>query len=155
WGQISVKGKLLAPDLDRSTLVWDIKRSRLLIMPVSLKGDVLSYEPESGELKNLAPKGKDKAAPNFRDCEYVASQDLVFEMMGSAYLVEENEWVKLAVDLTELGKGGRRKKGVKPTASSNSQGLIYDTKRDLLWAVNGYQNKGVFVLKLDAAKARK
>ncbi|MHC4917848.1 MAG: kelch repeat-containing protein, partial [Planctomycetota bacterium] len=33
WVQISVKGKLVAPDIDRSTLVWDSKRSRLLIMP--------------------------------------------------------------------------------------------------------------------------
>ncbi len=155
WVQLAVKGKLTKPDIDRSTVIWDGKRSRLLIMPVSLKGDVLSCDPETGELKSLAPKGKENAPPNFRDCEYVTGQDLVFEMMGSAYLVEKNEWVKLAVDISELAKGGRKKNGGKPTAASNSQGLIYDAGRDLLWAVNGYQNKGVFVLKLDADKAGK
>ena len=42
----------------------------------------------------------------------------------------------------------------KPAAASNSHGLAYDPKRDLLWAVNGYgSTRGVFVMKLDPAQA--
>jgi hypothetical protein len=157
WVQFAVKGKLAKPDIDRSGLTWDSKRRKLMILPKKLEGDVLVYDPETGALERRTAKGKKNAPGNYRDCRYVASQDLIFEMMGSAYIIEKNEWVKLPVDIAELAKGRRKKKGQssRPAAASNSQGLVYDAKRDLLWAVNGYGNKGVFVLKLDAAKARK
>jgi galactose oxidase-like protein len=153
WVSLPVKkGKVPAPDIDRATLTFDTKRDQLIAMNRVLKGDILVYDFKTGVLERQSAKGKEHAPGNFRDCRYVASQDLIFEMMGSAYLMEKKEWVRLDIDTSALAK---TRKGGRPKAASSRQGLIYDRRRDLLWAVNGYSNKGVFVLKLDAVKALK
>jgi hypothetical protein len=151
WRRLPVKGgKLPRPGTDASSLAYDSRRDRLLIMPADAKGDLLAYDLRSGELSRLEAGGRENAPGNYRECEYCASRDMLVELMGSAYDIAKNAWVKLPVDTSELAKGSK----AQPRAADNTQGMVYDPKRDLFWAVNGYWNKGVFVLRLGAAGAR-
>jgi len=141
---------------DASGLTYDSERKRLVLLAKGFKGDVVTYDLEKGDLKQHAPANKEMVAKlGFcREFEYAPGADLVMDPTGNAWDPKKNEWLRLKLDLSAAYKPRRKQKGPALSAN-NSQGLAYDPKRDLLWLVNGYQNKGVFVLKLDAAKARK
>ncbi len=161
WRKLAVKGGKLPPTGDdRARVEYDSKRGQLLFLsaPYSGKydGKVHAYNLASGEMKTLVPENRELVA-NFRflrELRYVPSADMLFDMMGMAYDLKTNKWMRLKIDRTAFQRLFGRE--TPPGGSNSSQGLAYDPKRDLLWAVNGYSNtKAVLVMKLDAAKAGK
>jgi hypothetical protein len=158
WVKLPVKGaKLPKPGIDNAGMTYDSKRNRLVLLDTGLKGGVVTCDLANGELKLHRPaKAEAVGKLGFlREFEYVPGADLVMDPTGNAWDPGKNEWLRLKLDLSEAFKPRRKRKGSGPARSAGtSQGFIHDSKRDLVWLVNGYQNKGVFVMKLDAARAR-
>ncbi|MHC4915239.1 MAG: kelch repeat-containing protein [Planctomycetota bacterium] len=159
WRKLAVKGgKLPRTSDDLARLEYDSKRGQLLFLAAPYggkhEGKVHTYSLASGEMKTLVPENRELVAKFkfLREFRYVPSADMLVDMMGLAYDLEANKWTRLKFDVGAFMRLSRAKTA--PIISANSQGLAYDPKRDLLWAVNGYgSRKAVLVMKLDATKA--
>jgi hypothetical protein len=151
WVRLPAEGPALPKAGFSDGIVYDARRKRLLLLFANPRGQVWSYDLAGGAVRDLKPAHPELAPGYLREFEYVPTADLAFDMMGCAYDAASDEWVRLKIDTEVLT---RRSRGKERQTAGNTDGLAYDPKRDLLWAVNGYQNKGVYVLKLDAAKAR-
>jgi hypothetical protein len=155
WIELLTKGTSLPQAGFNDGMAYDTRRNRILLLLSRPKGKVLCCDPAAGSLVDVQAGGTENAPAYFREFEYVPNADIVFDMMGAAYDVATNAWARLIIDTTELLEGFHRKHGM-PTAAQNAQGLVYDPKRGLLWAVNGYgRSRGVFVMKLKKQSASK
>jgi hypothetical protein len=138
-----------ATSADRAFFTYDTKRNCLVYGSTHKHADVFTYNLETGERKHLKPANRElmKGAGMLREFEYIPSADLVFDMKGLAWDPEENKWIRLKIDTKAVG-GGK--------TSHNSQGMVYDPNRDLIWAASSIYNtpKTVTVLKLNAKTAR-
>ncbi|MFW6161696.1 MAG: kelch repeat-containing protein [Planctomycetota bacterium] len=128
---------------DWSGITWDSKRNRLVLLDKDLEGDVVTCEVATGRTVRHQPANKGQRGGFLREFEYIPSADLVFYAGGTYWDPAANAWGKVDVDTAALGKG----------VSGTSSGLVYDPRRKLVWLVRGYQNRGVYVLKLDAEAA--
>ena len=163
WRDMPITGEPLpGSEVDSAGIDYDSKRDRLLLFPgryaKPYTGEIISIAMKTAIVERLHPAGMAGAArmPAFlRESCYVASQDLLLTGVtlapdaddsadGSrwtpAYDGAANTWIACRIGgPNPAGKEGR----------NVSLGLVYDAKRDALWAVD--TNGHVFVLRLDAA----
>jgi Galactose oxidase, central domain len=160
WKQMPLSGKLPGMSIDFLSTVYDSKRDRILIFAPREKGkpgSVVSYAMKTGEIKWLNPTGAEKAVARMRESVYLPEHDLVMvggrvkdsggKLLWLFYDCAENKW--RAGDFTGddplTGRGGKK------VADSVSIGLMYDSKRKLIWMVG--QNSELTVLKFDPKTA--
>ena len=147
WKKLPVAGTL--PPVvhgDENAIAYDAKRDVLWMMAADgyqkLNGQVWRYEMNTGAVVPMDPAGRETIGVRVRPREsvYLPKQDLVLynafaDDRQIAYDPAGNRWVTLAVARTHKTLDGR---GV---------GLMYDPRRDLVWAMDGGQR--MFVLRLD------
>jgi hypothetical protein len=167
WKPLKLSGdKLPGAAVDNSTLVYDSKRGRVLIVRKSygrknpFNGQVYAVDPKTGAVKALAPVNMAAAsqiAGLDRGC-YDAANDLflvatVLRAGGEvsrtpAYDCAGNRWVSLDLKYKTRKRG---KRVYRNFPHGHSAGVMYDPKRKLIWGTD--TNSQVYVLKLDAKKA--
>ena len=153
WVAMPLSGeKLPGVGHEAHGLVYDEKADRVLLFSFFSKGEVYSYDMKSGVLTALNPigKGTDKK---------IACRELVYLSEGNAVLIaapipdsegklrwplydcEKNEWKAILLNGTDpVGK-----------EYSVSIGLMYDKKRQIVWAADHRPN--VSALKIDLKTA--
>jgi Galactose oxidase, central domain len=157
WKKLPLKGKLYSPQTDGSGLCYDSKRNVIWMGSLAgyqkVSGKIWRYDMETGVAEELTPGniesiGRNKRAfRTIREIVYLPKLDLLlFNNICNgkqvAYDPEKNSWVLL--DLARNPKDG---KVLKDLGGVNI-GLMYDAKRDLLWAMSG--SRRMFVIKIDA-----
>ncbi len=142
--------------MDSAGIDYDIKRGRLLLFPNSYgkpaTGQIVAIDAKTLSAEALNPAGMAGAAkmPGFlRETCYVAPQDFVLAGVTlpadadglrwtPVYDCAANKWIACKIEgPNPAGKEGR----------NVSLGLVYDAKRDLIWAVD--TRGGIFVLRVD------
>ncbi len=156
WKKLPLKGKLQDPQTDGSGLCYDSKRNAVWMGSLAGYqnpcGLVWRYDLETGTAEELKPEnwdtiGKDKKAfASLREIAYLPKLDLllfnnIYQGKQVAYDPGKNRWVLL--DLARDPKGGK----VLGQLGGVDIGLMYDAKRDLLWAQSSSQN--MFVIRID------
>jgi hypothetical protein len=151
WKPLPVNGKLPRSCTDGSALVHDPKRDVLWMATFlgyqKASGQIWRYDMKSGEVQALTPAGQETIGKGrgfdkeIRECVYLPKLDLVlFNNFVAdrevAYDPEKNRWVLLGI-----AKAGN--------LGTVSIGLVYDTRRDLVWGMSNY--KHIYVLKIDPA----
>jgi hypothetical protein len=154
--------QLPGSEVNSASIDYNSKRDRLLLFPKRYAkpytGEIIAIAMKTGTAELLHPAGMAGATrmPAFlRETCYVASQDLLLTGVtlapdadnskdGSrwtpAYDCAANTWIACKIaSPNPAGKEGR----------NVSLGLVYDAKRDALWAVDTHGQ--IFVLHLDAA----
>ena len=153
WTPLPVKGKFPAPVVDNSGMAYDAKRDRMLAFAcVGKDGATMhEYSLTIGETKPIDAAGREnvqavvraagggKGHFEFREAVYLPDSDMV--MIGATglfYDCAKNAWfhAKLPSDEPALDKH-----------PSYNLGVMADTKRKLVWAVD--TNSRVYVLRLD------
>ena len=146
-----MKGPLFEPLVDNSGIAYDERRDRLLFFVRNDKTGcrMAAYDFASAAVSNVTAVGNDQITGNgqdklnFREAVYLAKDDLVMiGATGYLYDCEKNAWLKsvFASDDPPITKEG-----------SYNIGVMYDSNRNLTWAVNTHSQ--VFVLKFDANSA--
>ena len=165
WMAVELKGDLPEPRVDHSTMVYDSKRDRLLLLCCDYgkkpNGQVWELDLATMAARPLNPVNMAAAAGRAyqidRAC-YVPDADLMLLctlLPGGdgdlrrhvAYDCERNQWVSLRIN-HETDKRGP----LAPTAVRRSVGLVYDARRKLIWGVDTNRVR-VFVLRFDAKEA--
>jgi hypothetical protein len=147
WKPLPLKGKLPPSSSDQHGQAYDSKRDRLLFFHGTEResaGEVTEYDFKSGTAKALNPAGKQKAALPSREAAYLPEADLVLVQAH----VEDNRW--LAYDGATNAWLGLKFAGPELIGKqhfNNSLGLLYDSRRKLLWAVG--QHSEVWALRFD------
>lgn len=154
-------GKLPASVTDGSTFVFDSRRDQVLMTTTPEKpssepaGQVWSCDLKSGTVKKLDPAGRDaiKVSRFAREAVYLPKNDLVlfgYALDGKTpfYDVVGNRWLTAEIPGYEFSV----RKVQDGVHASVDLGLIYDAKRDLVWAVMcKLQNTGdLQVLRIDS-----
>lgn len=144
WTPLKLTGdKLPTSVTDGSTLVYDSKRDRLLMTtsPEQTKepvGQVWSCDLKTGTVKKLDPEGREaiKVGRFAREAVYLPKSDLV--MLGYPwngqtlfYSAADNRWLSAAIPGSEF----YARKAQDGMVASVDLGLVYDARRDLVWAV--------------------
>lgn len=162
WIQEKTEGeKLPGAVVDNSTLVYDSKRNRLLFFrkgygdKAEYDGEIHEMEWKTKKVRKLSPLGmkEAKSIPYLSQIRYHAEQDVLLAgctlppdadgfRRTPAYDCANNRWVSLKI-------AGEDPSG--PKGRNVSLGMMYDTKRNLFWAVD--TKSQVYVLKLDVKRA--
>jgi hypothetical protein len=168
WSRVKTTGAPLPrPVVDAgSTIVYDTQRDRFLLTtveglkPGEAPGQLWSIDRKTGECSMLNPQGRDKlVTPRFaREAVYVAKQDVFLFgiLIGDGlqtpfYLPESNTWQLANIPGAEVMNSHRKQPG-----GSVDLGLLYDAKRDLVYAVLCPLRPGALrVLRVDAAAWKK
>lgn len=164
WSRVKTTGAPLPnPVVDvGSTFVYDSKRDRFLLTTVDgLKpgenpGQLWSIDRKTGECTVLNPKGREKlTTPRFaREAVYVSKHDVFLfgtligdELQTPIYRPESNTWQLANIPGADVINSHRKQPG-----SSVDLGLLYDAKRDLVYAVLCQLRPGALrVLRVDAS----
>jgi hypothetical protein len=141
---------------DGSTITYDSKRDRLYFTTTFGRegphGQVWSCDLKTGEVRKLDPQGRDavKNGPIVgdrgfvRESVYLPKCDLVMigvllnvegKTVVPFYDCETNRWLVSEMPGAEFMNGGK-------PGSSVDLGLVYDAKRDLVWATLCYLHEG-------------
>jgi hypothetical protein len=161
WKQLKASGDPIppVPGDDYGTIVYDSKRDRALLFGTERKSKKLivcgSYDMASGEYKKIEPINKDAAVTFPRESIYLPAGDLVL-------FAENRDDGAVVYDVAQNRFRVYRFLNPEPPHSkisygSNACGLMYDSKRDLAWAVYAKPDKvswPVRVLKFDAGTAK-
>jgi hypothetical protein len=153
WEKLPAQGKVGTPGWDTEGMVWDSKRDRLLLLSSGLKGDITAYDIKTGQVQLLNPAGKEHAGASPREAIYLSGCDAALvgarpgkgaagEQRWLLYDCSKNAW--LAVRLPGADPLGKEQFNV-------SLGLMYDPRRDLVWAVDMLSKP--YVLRLDVKTA--
>jgi len=144
WAAVEIKGAKApaTPGDDYGTIVYDLKRKRLLLFGIERRSKALlgvwACDPAAGTIEKIEPENP-KAVPAFpRESVYLPKGDLVL------FAAPRGEG---AVVYDVAGNRFRTLKIANPTPPSSklayggtSCGLMYDPKRDLVWTVySGWQ----------------
>jgi hypothetical protein len=162
WEVIALNGdKLPGSVVDNSTMLYDSKRKRLLLVSkpyghdAKFSGIITSIDLSSSKVTQLKPTGFESAAviPYLCQLRYDMKHDLV--LVGAtlwaedetrrrtpAYDCQNNRWVTLKI--TGADPNGKKGRNV-------SLGLMYDARRSIFWAVD--TDSRVTVLRLDPETA--
>ena len=166
WKQLKLTGdKLPGARVDNSSIVYDSKRDRVLIVNSdygkTYDGFVWSVDLQTKAVKKLSPKGS-KHAVRFANIDktcYDGANDL---MLFGTYLKDsggqtptpafdcaKNQWITLDLRY-KLGK--RFGNTTRAFPHRRSDALMYDAKRQLIWGTD--TNSQVYVLRLDLQQAK-
>lgn len=163
WLEKKIAGeKIPGSNVDSAGIDYDLKRDRVLLFPSNYgkpySGQIVSVDMKTMTAAVLNPAGMTGAArmPGFlRETCCVASQDLILTGVTlpldgdgarwtPAYDCAANKWIACKIDgPNPAGKEGR----------NVSLGLVYDAKRDLIWAVD--TRGDIFALRLDVKTLNK
>ncbi len=159
WKPMPVKGTLPHTAIDCLSTVYDSKRDRILIIAPTQKdrpGSVAAYDMKTGEAKWLDPAGRAKAVSRMRESVYIPEHDMVMtggrvrgpdgKLVWALYDCAANKW--RVCDFP--GDDPLSNRG-KKAAHSVSMGMMYDTRRKLIWVVD--TNSQLTVLKFDPKTA--
>jgi hypothetical protein len=153
WTEVAVTGeKLPGAANDHSSMCYDSKRDRLLLVGVGNKGALMAVDMKTSAATSLKPRGAGQVRPHggypengeqfLREACYDEANDLmIVDSEGDAWPVYDcakNAWVALKL------RGH-------PNFSISS-GLMYDPARKLVLAVNT-ENSQVWALRLDPKSA--
>ena len=147
WAKLPIKGKF--PRVvhgDENAICYDAKRDCLWLMAADgyskPNGQLWRYDMKSGEVKTMSPAGMKTIGVKIRPREsvYLPMLDLVlyngfYQDRQIAYDPAKNRWVTLNVKKAFKDLGGV------------SIGLMFDPRRDLVWAMSSAQR--MYVLKID------
>jgi hypothetical protein len=169
WEAVASGPAVPVPAVDRgSAIVYDSSRDRFIITSDFGKkkedptGRLWAVERESGKVTELNPAGRDRLdAPRFaREAVYLPKADLVLfgalvksgeKLLVPFYDPKRNEWLLADVPGSEVLNGGRKQAG-----AHVDLGLVYDAKRDLVFAVLCELKPGaVRALRIDAATLKR
>jgi hypothetical protein len=155
---LPMKGAKGAPQpghSDSCVIRHDSKRDVLWILSGDVTGGakpdgkIWRYDLKTGSIAPMDPAGAGAIGASmktWREAVYLPKQDLLlfnnFTASGRqvAYDPEKNRWVTLAVS---------RGKHSPQALGGVGSGYVYDSKRDLVWAIGEYNEN--FVLKIDPA----
>ncbi len=168
WVEIETTGdKLPGARVDNSSIVYDSKRDRVLIINkaygrnAKYDGQVYALDMKSKKVTALSPKGMEHAhrfATIDKGC-YDAANDLwliaTYLRDGGertptpAYDCANNRWVTL-----DLGyvMGKRVGRPWRKFPHQRSAGVMFDPRRNLVWGTD--TNSQVYVLRIDPTKAK-
>jgi predicted RNA-binding protein len=166
WVPLELTGdKLPGAYVDNSTIAYDSKRDRVLIVNTlgygkPFDGQVWSIDLKTNKVTGLSPQGQDQAGrfANIDKCCYDAEHDLL--LLGTylkdvgdhtptpAYDCAKNEWVTLDLKYTT---GQRYGNTTRAFPHRRSDGLMFDARRKLIWGTD--MNSQVYVLRLDLRQA--
>jgi hypothetical protein len=157
WDELKASGaKLPGSKVDAAGIDYDAKRDRLLLFPCQYgkgySGQIVAVDPKGMVAANLDPAGMPGASKMpglLRESCYVPCEDLV--LIGVAFPPDQdglrwtpaydcaaNKWIALKIGGPHpAGKEGR----------NVSMGLVYDARRNLVWAVD--TNGVIHVLRLE------
>lgn len=153
WAKLPRSGvKLPGGGHEAHGMVHDTKRDRLLLFSHASKGDVAAYDLKTGETTALSPEGKGTSKGIMcRELVYLPEWDAVLvasrvpdadgKMRWPLYDCAKNAWQAVLLGGAEVtGKD-----------YNVSLGLVYDSKRKLVWAVDHVAN--ISALRLDLKTA--
>ncbi len=148
WKKLPVTGKI-PPVIhgDCNNMTWDPKRKCVWMSATKSfsagSGQMWKYELDGGKLTAMNPKGIERLGwmSRIRETCYLPKQDLVLHNVFCndrqvAYDPAKNRWVTLSIPQNIKGLGGV------------GLGMMYDPKRDLVWAAES--QKRMHVLKVDS-----
>ncbi len=166
WIELDLTGdKLPGAYVDNSTIAYDSKRDRVLMINTlgygkPFDGQIWSLDLKTNSVKGLAPQGREHATrfANIDKCCYDAASDLL--LVGTylkdagehtptpAFDCENNRWVTLDI---KYSTGKRSGNTTRAFPHVRSDGLMFDSRRNLIWGTN--TNSQVYVLRLDLKRA--
>jgi hypothetical protein len=165
WIELKLTGdKLPGAYVDRSTIAYDSKRDRALMINSSshesYDGGIWSLDLKTFAAKRLLPEGSRQAArfANIDKCCYDAAHDLL--LIGTylkdagdhtptpAYDCRNNRWITLNIGYSTGERYGRTTRAF---PHRRSDGLVFDPRRKLIWGVD--TNSQVYVLRLTPDQA--
>lgn len=154
WVALPVKGKAFGPICDNAGMAYDAKRDRMLAFACKGKDDTMAfaYDLATGEATPIEAVGAAKVQAaarahgakghfEFRESVYLPDIDMVMNgATGMFYDCDKNAWLKapIASDAPDVTKH-----------PSYNLGVMYDSKRKLVWAID--TNFNLFVLRIDTA----
>ena len=168
WREINCSGeKLPTAQVDASTFVYDSKRGRLIFIRSDYgkknDGNLHFCDLETGEvmktttanaaaLANLDLKGVDRAVYD-PDHDLVLFSALLPGETGEprralVYNCTADKWQSLAITY----EVGMDKRPAHPAGPGHSCGLLFDTKRQIIWGLDTHDCR-VYALRLDPANA--
>jgi len=159
WKEIKTTGEPLPIAIcDASTITYDSKRDRLLFTTTIAKnsdqGQVWSADLKTNEVKKLNPTGMEFIVSKrfARESVYLPKDDLVMlgfllqqesNLVVPIYDCENNSWLGATMKSADFFNNGK-------PGSTVDLGLVYDPKRDLVFATLCNLRPGsLFVLKSD------
>ena len=153
WQRLCPANHVGTPGWDRQGIAYDSRRDRLLLFSSPAEGEIVACDAKTGQTKVLGPAGKEHAAASAREPVYLPECDAV--LLGARpaagpdrkprwllYDCRQNRW--LAVHLPGADPLGKETFNV-------SLGLMYDPKRELVWAMNSCAQPYVLKLELKTA----
>jgi hypothetical protein len=166
WIELKLTGdKLPGAYVDNSTIAYDAKRDRVLMINTlgygkPFDGQVWSLDLKTNAVTGLSPQGREHAIrfANIDKCCYDAANDLL--LIGTylkdggehtptpAFDCKSNRWVTLDLKYSNGKRNGRTTRAFPHT---RSDGLMFDSGRKLIWGTN--TNSQVYVLRLDLHRA--
>jgi hypothetical protein len=168
WVELErVGAELAGAVVDNSTIAYDAKRDRVLVVSkpygkAPFDGQVWSIDLKTNRVEALSPGGMERAHrfAYIDRCVYDPDSDL---MIMASYLngtesgdmtrtpafdCANNRWVTL--DL-KYSTGKRGEQTTRAFPHGRSCGIMFDSKRHLIWGTD--TNSQVFVLRIDLAQA--
>jgi hypothetical protein len=152
WTPLPVKGTIFGPICDNAGMAYDSKRNRMIAFAWKGKSDTVmaAYDMASGEATTIQAAGADKVQDafrassakghfEFRESVYLPEIDMVMNgATGLFYDCARNAWFRasLSSDLPDVTRH-----------PSYNLGVMYDSRRKLVWAVD--TNCEVYVLRVD------
>jgi len=168
WKKIAAQGKMPGTGVDSCGMVYDPKRDRMLFVTLGgygkpYDGQIHALDLRTRKVEVLNPEGMGKSKNwrmFLREVAYHPESDLFLWInrlkingkaspdLFPAYDAGKNRWVTLKLP---LDAGGRWRAFDTPNSVSSS--VNWDAKRGLFWVGDSSWAGGVWVLRLDAAKA--
>lgn len=170
WLEIKCSGDQLPnAEVDSSTFVYDSKRDRLIFIRSDYgkknEGHLHFCDVKTGKVTKMSPtnatavanldlKSVDRAVYDV-DHDLVLFSTLLPDDSGQprralAYDCAADKWQSLAISY-EIGKDQRP---AHPAGPGHSCGLLFDTKRQIIWGIDTH-NCRVYALRLDPATANR
>jgi hypothetical protein len=158
WQALKFTGNLPGPTVDSAGLIYDDKRDRVLFFATGYNrpysGVIQVLDMKTSAASAITPAGSDRIAAlaagkgdGWYLREVVRDPDSDLFLWNSriaggllpAYDPAKEGWVAVKID----GQA----------AIGHAVGMIYDTKRKLIWALDGHNGGMVWALRFDARKA--
>jgi hypothetical protein len=147
WMRLPVDGGLPRMAPDQHGMAYDSKLDRLLLFSNcdgQHAGDVMAYDMKTGKARWLGAAGRDKARVMMRETIYLPEHEMV--MIGARIRRADDRLLWLFYDCrknvwsgSELGgKDNPLARGNSKVTHSVSMGLVYDSKRKLVWTTGQY-----------------
>jgi Galactose oxidase, central domain len=155
WKNVKVSGKLPRPSCDCYAITYDTKRDVIWLTshnrrkPRGGLENIWRFDIKTSTVVALDPKQHEQIGGKFRSTResvYLPKLDLLvfnnfIDGQQAAYDIEKNTW-------RLLGISKPKNKAFRSLGHVGGGGLVYDARRDLVWATTVYRT--MFVIKIDS-----